>query len=120
MRATHQALIVHGTAVPYRAMVLHSCNNPPCVNPAHLRVGSALDNADDMRRSGRILRGENSPASKLRTHHVIGIRWLYASTLALARKDHRRFTITKLAHLYGVSNQLISAVINRKVWEHVG
>ena len=39
--------------VPEGMMILHSCDNPPCVLPAHLRVGTAKDNSDDMVSRGR-------------------------------------------------------------------
>lgn len=34
-------------------MVRHSCDNPPCCNPAHLLVGTAAQNAQDMAERGR-------------------------------------------------------------------
>lgn len=39
--------------VPDGMFVLHYCNNPLCVNPAHLRIGTHRDNMDDLKKSGR-------------------------------------------------------------------
>lgn len=39
--------------IPDGLHVLHTCDNPPCVNPAHLFVGSAAENAQDRGRKGR-------------------------------------------------------------------
>lgn len=46
--ATHIALSLDGRPRPVGAMALHSCDNPPCCNPAHLRWGTAADNVADM------------------------------------------------------------------------
>lgn len=57
---------------------LHRCDNPLCVNPEHLREGTAQDNSVDMIRKGRgkqpRLAGEKNPNSKLSTDAVASIR----------------------------------------------
>lgn len=56
----------HGADFPPGMLACHSCDNPECVNPAHLFVGSKQDNADDMVRKGR------STKDRRRSHCVHG------------------------------------------------
>ena len=46
------------TQVPSSLLVLHSCDNPPCVNPAHLRLGTNADNISDRELRGHTARGK--------------------------------------------------------------
>ena len=43
----------NGRPVPAGKMILHSCDNPPCCEPTHLRPGTAADNSADMVSRGR-------------------------------------------------------------------
>lgn len=52
------------------SFALHSCDNPPCVNPAHLRWGTAQDNVDDRLERTGDMKGENSPTAILTTKDV--------------------------------------------------
>ena len=53
VRAHRYAYEVWCGPIPEGMMVLHSCDNPPCCNPDHLRVGTAKDNAQDAILRGR-------------------------------------------------------------------
>ena len=47
------SFVYHRTPIPHGMLVLHSCDVRACVNPTHLRIGSAKDNADDRTKRGR-------------------------------------------------------------------
>jgi hypothetical protein len=97
---------LHRGAIPDGLRVLHECDNPPCVNPEHLFLGTMADNTHDMLAKGRESRGEDRPLAKLTERDVIAIR-------------QSKETLMVLAERYGVAFQTISDVRRRKVWKHV-
>ena len=94
--------------------ILHSCNNPACVNPEHLRLGTHQENMNDKMIQGRgrggNQKGEEIGNSKLTEKQVLEIRNRY---------DAGGITQQKLADDYGVTRSLIGFVINRKIWKHI-
>jgi hypothetical protein len=49
-------MLANDSEIPARMMICHHCDNPPCVNPAHLYCGTASDNVRDAYDRGRISR----------------------------------------------------------------
>lgn len=96
--------------IPEGRFVCHACDNPPCVNPAHLFLGTTQDNTADRHEKGRDARGERINTAKLTEGDVLAIRAEHAvlglSTTTLGRK-------------YGVSQPMISFIVRRENWTHI-
>lgn len=94
--------------------VLHRCDNPRCVNPAHLFLGTLKDNTQDMLRKGRhrpaSMRGEMNRRSKLTVAKVRSIRAAYHGGWANG---------VELARAYGVSSTVIYGIVKGESWKHV-
>lgn len=87
--------------------VLHRCDNPACVNPEHLFLGTNADNMADKVAKGRQLPGSAHSLAKLTDADVLAIRNAEGVTqLALATK-------------YGVGQQQISRIRSGKRWAHL-
>lgn len=95
---------------PGQNKVLHMCDNPRCVNPDHLFLGSQASNVADMVEKNRHIRGESVPTSKLTENDVRDIR-LMATQGGLQQKE--------IAKIYGVSRPCISRLLSGKTWSHV-
>lgn len=91
--------------------VLHHCDNPSCVNPGHLFLGTRLDNMRDCARKGRKnpQRGEESPCAKLTSKDVISIK----------QKRKAGMSTRKIAEDYGVSSSTISMITTGRNWRHI-
>jgi len=111
-------IIMRGV-IPYGLEILHKCDNPWCVNPDHLFIGSQSDNIIDSVSKGRFNRpwGENHPKAKLTVEQVHEIRYLYAPRVG--RYD-RRMSQRKLARLYGVSRSAIDNILKGRNWKKLG
>jgi hypothetical protein len=95
--------------LPKGVEICHRCNNPGCVNPDHLYVGDRLSNSEDMVRSGRSPRGSRHGQSKLTEADVKQIR--------LSRAEGQTQRI--IAAQFGVGQDVISRIVNRRTWTHV-
>lgn len=97
--ATHVSLEINGTVIPSGLWVLHKCDNPRCVNPKHLYVGTPKQNSKDAVLRNRFNR-------KLTPEQALEIKKSSKEAVVLARE-------------YGVSDGLIYAIRNGRKWANV-
>ena len=102
---------LHHGPIPEGMLVLHSCDNPSCVNPAHLHLGTQADNMREKAERGRASRlcGEKHGSSKLKEVEVRDIHLKHAN--GVSRKQ--------LAEMFSVHVSVISKILNRKIWKHI-
>lgn len=96
-------------AIPDGLVVLHQCDTPACVNPAHLRIGTQHDNMLDCVAKGRAARGEKNGRAKLSTSDVRAIR----------RATRRALSFREIANAFGVSTKTISRINRATTWKHI-
>ena len=100
----------HGTPPDPAYHAAHSCGKGHlgCVNPHHPSWKTAKENGEDKVVHGTSNRGQKSPMAKLEVSHVLEIR-------ALAGSISQR----RIARLYGISHQHVTAIVRRECWEWV-
>jgi len=121
-------------AIPRGLCVLHKCDNPPCVRPSHLWVGTQAENNADRDAKGRhwsvvkpdsaprgdahwmrtrpddVLRGECHGRAKLKERDVVKIKKLRTDGVPV--KD--------LVKRFGVSSSTIYFILSGETWAHIG
>ena len=101
-------------AIPAAMCVCHRCDNPPCVNPAHLFLGTKADNTRDCVRKGRnkypVMRGEQNPHARFTEREVQLVR-LLCGRIGLSHGE--------VAGRYGVTRQAVSRIVAGEVWRRV-
>lgn len=90
--------------------ILHSCDNPPCVNPKHLSQGTAQDNSTDAVNKGRIKHGEDHGRARVTEAQVIDIRASYKPRVVTAKA---------LAEKYSLPFHIVRKIIWRETWRYL-
>lgn len=93
-------------AIPPGASVLHSCDNPSCVNPAHLRIGTHAENMADMKSRNRHAYGRRMPTAKLTDEIVRDLR-------------SGRKTVQAVSTETGISLTTLYQAKRGETWTHV-
>jgi len=94
---------------PRSLLVMHTCDNPMCMTPKHLRLGDHQDNANDKVDKGRQYMGERHDRAILTEDNVISIRLLVSEGVSQA----------ECARIYGVHPNTINEIIRGKNWKQV-
>lgn len=106
---THRAAyaLANGLHPTFKGGVIrHTCDNPACMNPEHLLLGTMGENNADRMSRDRQVRGANLPQAKLTEDLVVKIRM-----------DAR--SQQKIAEAYGVNQTTIGRIKSRRIWTHV-
>ena len=101
------AFVIANNRLPV-ADVRHVCDNPACVNPAHLIEGTHQDNMDDRQARGRTARGSSITRAVLNEAQVVQIKSMLS---AVSNID--------LSRRFGVDPSVISKIRHGKLWRHV-
>ena len=97
---------IHKGPIPSGMCVLHSCDNPCCFNPEHLRLGTSRDNVDDMVAKKRHQHGVSHWHTVLTENQVLEIKQSTLSSHAQAK-------------LHGVSRSCIQDIRKGRNWNHL-
>jgi hypothetical protein len=105
--ATHVSLNIAGVLRPdAKNGALHSCDNPSCVNPAHLRWGTHQENMNDKRARGKLPLGSR--------------HWKAKITEEVARDiKHANGRVCDISRQYGVSRRVVSNIRRGLHWRHI-
>jgi len=101
------SFIFYKDDIPDGKCVCHTCDNPSCVNPDHLWIGTSAENSKDSFDKGRTLRGERNPRSKLKKEDVIKIRTLSKTPM----------TQKHIGELFNITAGHVNNIIKNRVWK---
>lgn len=100
--------MVHVGSIPPGAVVCHTCDEPLCVRPDHLFIGTQKDNQEDMVKKGRSARGECCGSAKLTWDKVRSIRSAYSDG---------NITQKGLGLEFGIDQSVICRILTGKIWK---
>ena len=115
---TNKSILAHRTCwnmfngeIPIGVCVYHKCDNPGCVNPDHLFLGTHKENMEDKIKKGRhnCAKGEKNGMSKLKNDDVVKIKEM----IGLGLKNH------EIVKKFGYSHLSVSRIRHNKIWKHL-
>lgn len=102
--------LIHKGEIPVDRQVMHRCDNPRCVNPEHLLIGTCAENQQDMKQKGRSTRGERNTQAILTEAKVRAMKaMLSAGEISQA----------EIARMFEISPMEVSRIKRGLRWAHV-
>lgn len=106
LRSNRVSYALHKGPIPKGLQVCHSCDNPACVNPDHLFLGTNHDNVLDKVKKKRQAKGEKSALSKLKESDILAIRKMNVRQEDIAKK-------------FNIDQSNVSYIKSGKTWKHI-
>lgn len=92
-------------------VVMHTCDNPSCINMEHLKAGAQKENVQDIfSKNRRCMKGENNPANKLMESDIKRIRTLY---------ETGKYSYNDIGLMYNITRQNVYRICKRLNWIEV-
>lgn len=122
--AHRMSWMIHFGAIPKDMEICHKCDNPQCVNPNHLFLGTHTDNMRDMIRKGKGAMNQPNVMTVCPEKRHWGERNGQAKLTASQVREIRigfqiGYSMNELGNMYGITRHAIGRIVRRQAWAHI-